>query len=90
MNTSVLDSEKVLLAREILGITDINILNDVKRRLIGVFSKERKSDTDNTERVLKAVAGKWHDSRTAEEMVDDIYKSRTSKSNEDLIAILNS
>lgn len=89
MNTSALDSEKVLLASEILGIKDIKVLNDVKRRLIGVFNKKSSAD-DNTDKVLKAVSGKWHDSRSADEMVDDIYKSRTSKSNEDLIAILNS
>lgn len=89
MNASVLNSEKILLAREILNISDINVLQEVKKRLLGVFNKSAKSG-DNTMSVLNAVTGKWKDSRDAESMVDDIYKSRSSKSDDELINILNS
>lgn len=69
MNASVLNSEKILLAREILNISDINVLQEVKRRLLGVLNKGTKSN-DNTMAVLNAVTGKWKDSRDAESMVE--------------------
>lgn len=89
MNTDVLNREKITLAKEILGINDITVLYSVKRRLIGVFDTNQTGG-DNTDRVLKAVAGKWRDSRSADKMVRDIYDTRTSKTDNDLINILNS
>lgn len=89
MNTSTLDSEKVLLAKEILGINDASVLNEVKRRLAGVFNIKRRSKSDATDSVINAVSGKWKDSRDADTMVSDIYNDRTSMANDELISILN-
>lgn len=88
MDINILDKEKISLARDILDINDITIFYEVKRRLTGILYKN--DNTDNTEKVLKAVSGKWRDSRDADAMVDDIYKSRTSKGEDELINILNS
>lgn len=90
MNATVLNNEKALLAREILGISDIDVLNEVKRRLSGVFRATHKAKADNTASVLNSISGKWRDSRNADAMVDDIYRSRTSRRDGDLISILNS
>lgn len=89
MNTSTLDSEKVLLAKEILGINDASVLNEVKRRLAGVFNIKRRSKSDATDSVINAVSGKWKDSRDADTMVSDIYNDRTSMADDELISILN-
>lgn len=88
MDINILDKEKISLARDILDINDITIFYEVKRRLTGILYTN--DNTDNTEKVLKAVSGKWRDSRDADAMVDDIYKSRTSKGEDELINILNS
>ena len=37
MDAAVLNGEKVLLARDILSINNLALLNDVKRRLSGIF-----------------------------------------------------
>lgn len=88
MDINILDKEKISLARDILDINDITIFYEVKRRLRGIL--HQNGNTDNTEKVLNAVSGKWKDSRDADAMVDDIYKSRTSKEESELINILNS
>lgn len=90
MDASVLNSEKILLAREILSISDIRVLYEVKHRLAGIFDKKKETEKGKTARVLRAVSGKWRDSRDADTMVDDIYNSRTSRNDDDLIKILNS
>lgn len=91
MNASVLNGEKVLLARDILAINNIALLNEVKRRLAGLFDFTPKSvsATDNTERVLDAVCGKWVDNRDADTMVRDIYASRVNKDDNELLKILS-
>lgn len=77
------------MAKEILGINDASVLNEVKRRLAGVFNIKRRSKSDATDSVINAVSGKWKDSRDADTMVSDIYNDRTSMANDELISILN-
>lgn len=91
MNASVLNGEKVLLARDILAINNMALLNEVKRRLADLFNftTVAKSKTDNTEAVLDAVCGKWIDNRDADTMVRDIYASRINKDDSELLKILS-
>ena len=91
MNASVLNGEKVLLARDILAINNMALLNEVKRRLAGLFNftPSARSKTDNTESVLDAVCGKWIDNRDADTMVRDIYASRVNKDDSELLKILS-
>ena len=94
MNTVALNGEKILLARDILAINNIALLNEVKRRLADLFdfsstSVVNSSETaDNTEAVLDAVCGQWIDPRDADTMVDDIYASRVNKDDNELLEIL--
>ncbi len=95
MNTAALNGEKVLLARDILAINDVALLNEVKRRLAGLFDFSiapavgAAETIDNTDAVLDAVCGQWIDSRDADTMVNDIYTSRVNKDDNDLLKILS-
>lgn len=95
MNTVAFNGEKVLLARDILSINNIALLNEVKRRLVGLFDFSSTSTAntseavDNTEAVLDAVCGQWIDPRGADTMVDDIYASRVNKDDNELLKILS-
>lgn len=91
MNAGVLNGEKVLLARDILAINNMALLNEVKRRLADLFDFTTvvKSKVDNTEAVLDAVCGKWIDNRDADTMVHDIYASRVNKDDSELLKILS-
>ena len=91
MDAAVLNGEKILLARDILSIDNLALLNEVKRRLsdLFVFTVARKAKvTDNTDAVLDAVCGQWIDSRDADVMVHDIYASRVNKDESELLKIL--
>lgn len=90
MNASVLNGEKVLLARDILAINNMALLDEVKRRLADLFdfTTIAKSKADNTDAVLDAVCGKWIDNRDADTMVRDIYASRVNKDDSELLKIL--
>ena len=94
MNTVALNGEKILLARDILAINNIALLNEVKRRLADLFDFSSKSvvnsseTADNTEAVLDAVCGQWIDPRDADTMVNDIYASRVNKDDNELLKIL--
>ena len=92
MNAAVLNGEKVLLARDILAINNIALLNEVKRRLAGLFDFTTTSVTkvsDKTDDVLDAVYGQWIDSRDADTMVHDIYANRVNKDDSELLKILS-
>lgn len=95
MNATALNGEKVLLARNILAINNITLLNEVKRRLAGLFDFSITSTTgatettDNTDAVLDAVCGQWIDPRDADTMVNDIYASRVNKDDHELLKILS-
>lgn len=93
MNTAALNGEKVLLARDILAINNVALLNEVKRRLAGLFdfSASRQTDAavDNTDAVLDAVCGQWIDNRDADTMVEDIYASRVNKDENELLKALS-
>lgn len=88
MTALTFEREKAMLAREILGISDMSVMREVKRRLSGIFNTEQSSRNKSDEAILNAISGKWRDARDADTMVDDIYKSRTSKADNKLISIL--
>ena len=92
-DAAVLNGDKVLLARDILAINNVALLNEVKRRLAGLFdfSIAPKTETvaDNTDAVLDAVCGQWIDNRDADTMVNDIYASRINKDDNELLKILS-
>lgn len=94
MNSVALNGEKILLARDILAINNIALLNEVKRRLAGLLNFSSTSvvsiseTADNTEAVLDAVCGQWIDPRDADTMVNDIYASRMNKDDNELLKIL--
>lgn len=92
MNTAALNGEKVLLARDILAINNAALLNEVKRRLAGLFdfTTNQRSETvaDNTDAILDAVCGQWIDNRDADTMVNDIYASRMNKDENELLKAL--
>lgn len=88
MTALTFEREKAMLAREILGISDMSVMREVKRRLSGIFNTGQSSRNKSDEAILNAVSGKWRDTRDADTMVDDIYKSRTSKADNKLISIL--
>lgn len=50
---------------------------------------KQMTETEKTKAWLDSFAGKWEDDKTAEEMIADIYNSRKSSNNEDLVKILN-
>lgn len=95
MNAVALNGEKVLLARDILAINNIALLNEVKRRLAGLFDfsgtpvADAHEVVDNTDAVLDAVCGQWIDPRDADTMVNDIYASRVNKDDNELLKILS-
>lgn len=93
MNSAVLNGEKILLARGILAINNAALLNEVKRRLAGLFDFNAAvystEAVDNTDAVLDAVCGQWIDSRDADTMVKDIYASRVNKNDDELLKILS-
>lgn len=95
MNATVLNGEKILLARDILAINNIALLKEVKRRLAGLFdfsivpTVDTAEMVDNTDAVLDAVCGQWIDPRDADTMVNDIYASRVNKDDNELLKILS-
>lgn len=88
MTALTFEREKSMLAREILGISDMSVMREVKRRLSGIFNVSKSTRVKSDEAILNAISGKWRDTRDADTMVDDIYKSRTSKADNELISIL--
>lgn len=80
MNTTVnFEADKARIARAILNIDNDEMLEKVKRSLSKVFEWKNKETTDDiTARMIERFSGAWKDSRTAEEIVDDIYSSRYS------------
>lgn len=65
--------------------------NDVKLELISLLSTSIVIPSSVDEKPYKGWAsrfcGVWKDSRSADEMMDDIYKSRTKNSNLDKIEL---
>lgn len=49
-------------------------------------SDEEVSEKERDALFLASVSGKWEDSRTADEMVNDIYASRTVRDDADLVS----
>ncbi|MGN1254189.1 MAG: hypothetical protein ACI4T9_06335 [Prevotella sp.] len=50
---------------------------------------KKVNETEKTKKWLDSFVGKWEDDNTPGEMVAEIYNSRKSNSQEDLIDILN-
>ena len=80
MNTTVnFEIDKARLARAILNIDNDKVLENVKLSLSKVLEGEnRKTAKETTARMIEKFSGAWTDSRTAEEIIDDIYSSRHS------------
>ncbi len=49
-------------------------------------SDEEVSEKERDALFLASVSGKWEDSRTADEMVNDIYASRTVRDDAELVS----
>lgn len=80
MDTTVnFEADKARIARAILNIDNDEMLEKVKRSLSKIFEwKSKTASADLTARMIEKFSGAWTDSRSAEEIVDDIYSSRYS------------
>lgn len=53
--------------------------------LLDSKSDDEVSEKERDALFLASVSGKWEDSRSADEMVEDIYASRTERNDEELV-----
>lgn len=78
-----LEHEKVEIAKKILAIDSISLINAVKIRLADLLAdkkvEDKKKEHEKTEKLLALISGKWIDDKTADEMVADIYSNRKNK-----------
>ena len=86
MNSDLyLEREKVEIARQILSINSVSLINVIKTRLADLFvdkvHQEKELECQKTERLLNMIGGKWVDDKSADEMLADIYASRKQKDN---------
>lgn len=80
-----LEADKARLIRAIANIDNKAIFNKVKRQLISVLNlkEESKANTDKlTQQMIQKFSGAWSDSRSAEEIIEEIYNSRLSHTTE--------
>lgn len=88
---------KIDMAKDILAIDSPVIYNKVRKVLTDIFAHKAsrrgetisKTEYAKTLAFLDQFAGQWQDSRTADEMVEDIYQSRYDKDNSEVVEILN-
>lgn len=80
MTTLEFEADKARLVRAIINIDNKGLLEEVKQNLRGIlnFSQGNEMADDITQNMLKRFGGKWSDGRSAEEIIDDIYRSRFS------------
>lgn len=78
MDTTVnFEADKARIARAILNIDNSEVLEKVKRSFNKILDlKNKEQMVDITAQMIDRFSGAWTDSRTAEEIVDDIYNSR--------------
>ena len=74
-----MNSEKAMLAQYILSIDNYKTLDAVKQRLYGFVRIKMGDKSRSSDDVLDMIAGRWVDDRSADEMVDEIYQSRTKE-----------
>ena len=77
MNSDLyLEREKVEIARQILSINSVSLINVIKTRLADLFvdkvHQEEELERQKTERLLNMIGGKWVDDKSADEMIADI------------------
>ena len=53
--------------------------------LLNSKSDDEVSEKERDALFLASVSGKWEDSRSADEMVEDIYANRTERNDEELV-----
>lgn len=81
METTVnFEADKARISRDILNIDNSEVLAKVKRSFYRILNS-KKTKTDVTAEMIERFSGAWSDSRTAEEIVEDIYNSRYSAEN---------
>ena len=67
MNSDLyLEREKVEIARQILSINSVSLINVIKTRLADLFVDKVH------QRLLNMIGGKWVDDKSADEMLADI------------------
>lgn len=91
MTTMQLNAEIANQLKLISGNTDLlkKALEYIKSLAAHVTPSKSEDEYTRTKRFIDSFAGKWEDSRSADEMVADIYASRKSKDCDELINILN-
>lgn len=82
MTTLKLEADKTALIREIVNIDNVELINQLRDFLRRRTSNQRANDIEfnklHTHQMIKEFCGAWKDERSAEEMVDDIYDTRSS------------
>ena len=79
-----MNSEKAMLAKYILSIDNEETLAKVKKQLsVFMYLNTTQKSKSPTQNLLDAIAQGWDDTKTADEMVDEIYSARHSKQEAD-------
>ena len=77
-----------LISKDIstMPVPMLEALSRYIKLLLESDSDEEVSEKERDALFLASVSGKWEDSRTADEMVNDIYASRTVRDDADLVS----
>jgi len=77
-----------LISKDIstMPVPMLEALSRYIKLLLESNSDEEVSEKERDALFLASVSGKWEDSRTADEMVNDIYASRTVRDDAELVS----
>lgn len=80
MTTLELEADKARLAHAILSVEDASVLAELKKHINKVLKLNAPDTSKNvstalTKRMLKKYAGAWSDSRSTDEIINDIHAS---------------
>ena len=79
-----MNSEKAMLAKYILSIDNEETLAMVKKQLsVFMYINSNQKTKSPTQNLLEAIAQGWEDTKTADEMVNEIYSARSNKQEEE-------
>lgn len=82
MTNLELEAGKMELIREIANINSNKMLANVRKRLYDVLRPTYPYKTEESKRLtqnmIRKYAGSWDDTRSADEIIDDIYDARLS------------
>lgn len=82
MTNLELEAGKMELIREIANINSNTMLENVRKRLRDVLKPTYFHKTEEskqlTKNMIKKYAGSWDDSRSTDEIIEDIYRARLS------------